>query len=312
MLTIADRPPVLPNDVHSLHSAVQAFLDAKFPAVARPGNAFYIDQKSMFKKFCTVITDRPIDHMIIDEAIDITQMFCDYRRIAGIGNVRLDNDRRYISQLFSWCMKRRLVPFRGNPTERKWLDLPKPDMVCKPPLSDKDVAALLSATRSTVVHPNVVLCLACGVRPIESCRVEWDHFDFDRKTVRIFGKKRERIIPLCNWAVDEVKVWRTQHMWHQVIKRVVNRRLSQVRKTAGIPASVTFQGMRRTFAFKCFVADVPAAKVASIMGNSVAVIDRHYVQFARLMSHDAVNLIQYPVLEEPIKIQPEQGTLFEM
>jgi integrase len=277
----------------TFHESIIAYLDSHWPEDQRVNNTGYVDAKSRFGALLRSVPDRPLVGMGIDEAVDVVQQFVDYRKVMKLSGTTIDNDRRVLSGLFSWLCQRRLVEFRGRPTDRRWLQLPPKVHVRKRPMSDDEVRAMLEHTREHWIYPYVVLEIGCGLRPRGAARLKWTDFDWDSRQIRVTEKRRERLVPMSDWVCAEIQGWRTKHMWRTPHPNTVSKTFAKIRNKLELPKQVTLQAARRSFVKKLWEANVSPQLAAAICGHSVAVAEKHYASLDATNAHATVNLVNF-------------------
>jgi integrase len=234
-----------------------------------------------------------MESVLIDEAIDMVQQFVDWRNVKGVSATTIDNDRRVLSAFFAWACKRRLVAFRGAPCDKRFLTLPTKKTICKRALADAEISTLLDATLEHWIYPYVLLGLGCGLRPAGAARVRWEDFDFSGQRLHVHEKSRERWVPLSDWVVGELAGWRKAYMWQRPHPNTIQKTFGKLRRKAKLPPAVSLQALRRTFIKRLWTAGVPPQQAASLAGNSVAIIERHYAQFDVDTARDVVNVLDF-------------------
>lgn len=268
-------------------------LDVRWPdAQIRAQNRYYLDSRWRLLSFCDWRTVA-LNGLTLQKAAQIVQEYLDYRRSQGYSPISIDNDRRNLSAAFAWARSRGLLPFNGNPCSYALLHTPPVTVRCKPPVTDAELDAMIVRCRISPIHPQFLLCLTVGMRPIGACRVRAGDVNLQTRTVAVTEKRRERIVPLSDFCCQELTQWLTQWDWAAWSESNVMRHFRRIRLAAGLPAHVTLQGLRRTFLKKCLEADIPAQKAAALAGNSIQTIQRHYVQLSTLNARDAVDKLQF-------------------
>jgi len=279
----------------SLFSALQHSLNERWPVTKRINNQNYRDTKHRLGEFAKAIPDCPCDDLTLDGAMEKVQTFLDKRRADGCSGTTVDNDRKILSAAFTFLIQRKLVTFRTNPAFKKMVHTAPVITKCKPPASDRDLDALLLASRDSVIYPYVLLCLGVGLRPIGAARIDPERdLDLHGRTARITEKNRERIVPLSQWFIKELNDYRERgHKWQRLHKDTVTHKLKTLRQTAMIPPYVTMQSLRRTFLKKLFTNDVSPQLAARLAGNSIKVIQKHYVELETLNATAVVDVLDF-------------------
>lgn len=275
--------------------AINLSLSARWPEAIRVNNQSYRDAKSRLKAFMVVVRDRCCADMFFDEAVQMVQDFLDYRRIQGACGTSIDNDRRVLSAMFTYLIRRNMLPFKANPAFKTAVHQLAPIVVrCKRALSDAEVSALLASTRDDEIYRHVVLCLATGLRPIGASRIRPEHIDTNARTIIISEKNRERIVPLSSWLIAELAAYKERgNDWYPLHPNTVSKRLRLIRERHGLPAHITMQSLRRTFLKKLFTNNVSPQLAARLAGNSLAVIEKHYVELETLNATSVVDCLNF-------------------
>lgn len=151
----------------------------------------------------------------------------------------------------------------------------------KPPavLSCRAVALLLrlASLKTPDALPYIVMGLFCGIRPTELQRLDWSKVDLKEKRVildeTVAKTRHRRITPIPDNAV----AWLTAGQGPVVPCRVtLRRRLRTLRRyfrLKRIPADI----LRHTAASYLLAREQDAGRVATWLGNSVGILQRHYV-----------------------------------
>jgi len=277
----------------TLREALAELLFARWPEGTREGNLTFKSHAHVLKKFAEHIGDVRCNDLTPDLTASYVQRFLDQRRSLGDSARSIINYRKLLSSNFSWLIRRRLLPFRANPASASMVGCERPIVRCGRPLSDTEAQQLLDATRSSEIYLSILLCLAGGLRPRGASRVKREHLDLDSKSLMVFEKGRERVIPLSDWFVSEVKTWLQTHEWHIYCADEVWKRLQKLRKAHGLPSHVQLQACRRTFLRKLFEAGVAPQLAANLAGNSLEIIQRHYVSLETLNARSVVNVLDF-------------------
>ncbi len=179
--------------------------------------------------------------------------------------------------LFSFALRRGYV--KENPCVR----LEKITLDQRPPiiLSISQCARAVSFTRRKLpkLLPWLALGLFAGVRPEEADQITWQDLDLDRGTCRIDGAvskvRTRRIVHLKPAAVEWLRLAKA-HGGELPIAQSTRRKLQKLlRARLGFkqwPPDV----LRHTAASYWLALDQDAGKVANELGNSAAILLRHY------------------------------------
>jgi integrase len=299
----------------SFAEALQKYVDQRWSESERRNNRGYHTVNSRLRAFVRDMkcADLRLKDLTVEQAAEIIQNYLDAEHQRGIGATTLDNVRRDLSRLYSFIIRSRFVPFRENPcfAATGLLCLPKREIRCKRPLSDLEVQTLLWGARDTPIYWNLVLAVGCGLRMIGTCRVKPADVDFDARTVRVMEKKRERIIPLGTWAAGELRDWLASHEWRKVDTAKIIKIVATIREEANLAADVTCQALRRTAVKKLWENGVSPQLAARIMGHSVEIAQRHYLQLETLNARDEVNFLDFGPKAKPsaLPAKPKPSTV---
>lgn len=184
-------------------------------------------------------------------------------------NSRATNLNR-VSTLFAFAVRRGIVA--ANPcalVERVSVDRKPPAI-----LTVAQARALLKSC-PTVCRPYLVLCLFAGIRPDEVMRLDWSDINLETATVKVDGKTRQRrIVPLEPAALAWLRGHPVQRGPVAPSHSTIRRWKRQARAILG--GVWTADILRHSYASFALSKYGDAGKVATMMGNSSAVLLRHY------------------------------------
>jgi integrase/recombinase XerD len=190
---------------------------------------------------------------------------------------RRHNLRVKLVQLLNHCVKSGWM--RENPAEATEVRLPPPDEASI--LTVPECQKLIEAARSCAggaALPYVLIGLFCGLRPGELDALQWS--EIEKHQIRVLAAtsktKQTRYIPVQNALSCALEPLRrvggiTQPNWRRI--------WDAVRLAAGYGADGSiwpYDVMRHTFASYWLPVHQDRAHLSEIMGNSPAVIRRHY------------------------------------
>ena len=175
-----------------------------------------------------------------------------------------------ISTLFSFALRRGYISKNPcAPIDRVSIDR-------KPP-----VIVTVEQSRELLRHcpleckPYLVLALFAGIRPDEIARMDWHDVCFETGTVRIDGKTRHhRIITLEPMALALLKPLRMERGPVAPSKYVLRGWKRRCRALLG--GKWTADILRHSFASYMLAKIGDVGKVAALLGNSPAILLRHY------------------------------------
>jgi integrase len=142
-------------------------------------------------------------------------------------------------------------------------------------LTPAESRLIYKATR-TVMRPYVVLGLYVGLRPEEITRLDWSHIDLEAGTVRATGKRRTRLVTMEPLAVKLLREHPLKKGPVAPCNSVIDRWRVKIRKLLGLdrwPQDL----LRHTAASYLLALIQDAGKVATRLGNSVKVLNGHYL-----------------------------------
>ena len=285
----------------SLTTAISQSLETRFPTEESKTKQHYKGSKLHLDKFAEWAGDVDLSSKDFDGMTQLVQAYLDHRK-KDLADQSIIVIQRVLSRFCTWLSKRKMVPWRGNPASVEELDLPKVFPQPKPPMTQADLVTVLREMRTKSAWAALLLCLS-GLRPVGTQRVQWSDIDLEAGTVRVFEKRRPRDIPLAGWIVQELKAWKKTHAQPvEVSKNMIHEHMARIRRKFNLSPSVTLNGARRTFISLSMDRGISAELVASVCGNSVAVIERHYKDLRTLNARQAVESINLGVLiDDPTK-----------
>lgn len=147
----------------------------------------------------------------------------------------------------------------------------------------------LALTRTPDVLAYITLGLFCGLRPTEATRLTWDKIDLKAGTVTLDGfvtkTRHRRITPIPPNAIAWLKKCRRRKGMICPSRSTLRRRLRFLRRRFNakrIPADI----LRHTAASHLLAREQDVGRVATWLGNSPSVLQRHYVALVAKQSSD--------------------------
>lgn len=179
-----------------------------------------------------------------------------------------------VSTLFAFAVRRDFLP--KNPCDR--IERVTVDRRAPFVLSPAQAATLLKVA-PTIVRPYVILGLFAGIRPAELLRLKWAEVNLSTQTVTVNEAKtrRRRIVALHPKAVALLAACPLQTGMispHNTTVRKFKRKARLALGLAAWPSDL----LRHTAASYLLALHGDAGKVATMLGNSSAVLLNHYHQ----------------------------------
>jgi len=256
-------------------------------------------QLAKFREYCSKGTN--LKSLSFESAVELVQRFLDSRVAAEAAPQTVVDEQRIVSRFFAWLIRKRLVSWVANPAFKQFQELPKIHRTPKKPVSKEQLKTLLEKARGTSVWPAVLLCLQTGLRPVGATRIRWSDVDFDTGKISVTEKRKTRHVPVSKWVLTELAQWKISHPGEFLLdchKNTLHDTIKRIRDKNHLAPEVTLQGCRRTFISMCLDKGHAAELVASIAGNSVAVIERHYKDLRTLNAQHVPETIS---LEDVLK-----------
>ena len=300
----------VPTAAATLEKALWIFLDGRWPQrETRHRDRHYQDCLNRLDQFRHFAGDKlAFTSLSIDDARRLIQQYIDHRRGQGKAPGTLHNDQKVLSAFCGWMMKRHATRWTANPADKKALDLPRQHVTPKPAALQDDVEMLLENAKNQSVY--AVLVLMCsGLRPVGVTRLRWTDIHLGEKpTVRVVEKSVTRIVPLSEWAREKLAAYKLRRppadQEAKVFPFSSNYAGARIRALRG-SSTITLYALRRMAYTRLYQAGVSPQLAAKIMGNSVRVALRHYVDLEAMNAHEAVKALDF---EKPPQ-KPPHDTL---
>ena len=184
----------------------------------------------------------------------------------------------FVRMFFNWVLAEDKGYVVTNPAEGIKFKTEKFERAFYQPESVKNFLGKIAEKYPTLVGYYAVLTF-CGLRPSEGARVEWRHVNFSTKELHVVhGKTDARHIPLQPVAISWLK-WHREHAPKDATFIPKKNLFNLEREARGLMEGEWIaDGLRHTFAtfFTALKTDFP--HVSWYMGNSVAMIKKHYAQ----------------------------------
>lgn len=159
----------------------------------------------------------------------------------------------------------------------------------KDSLSREEVLCLIEVAESIKLNgqpiaPFLLFLVLTGMRRSEALDAEWSWIDgsFIRVPAQRTKTNEKRLVPisrdLANLLTSMPRT--TSQKIFPAMTIEVTRKFQDARKAAGIARPLKLHNIRDTFIVNAIMSGIPVLLVARIVGNSPAVIDRHYAPLA--------------------------------
>ncbi len=229
------------------------------------------------------------------------ERFKTWRKENNAADVSVDNSLKDFAAMWNRAMRSDWYtgqnPFSTHKVERLTTNRALPQVTFH---TKEDVQKLLSEAKKRGRQTEWVVLLGVygGLRKNELLNLRWEALDFDEKEPKLIIPnktiiKRPRIVPMSRKIFDALLPHRKQsgyvfenerpsngiHRYHYDPKKSLDSAL----KAAGLDIDDAFQKMRRTFGSLHLQAGTSIFKVATWLGHSVKVCQRHY---AALLTYD--------------------------
>lgn len=280
----------------TLDDLINAMLAARWPTLPPSGKKprGYLDARERLRAFRDWATPGfKFTALSCEDAAARINAYLDARRAKGAADQTRKNDRAILHRFCAWLLERRYAFWPVNPCARQFVPTPRVKRGPKPAPKPDEVAALMRAAKGHRIYPVLVL-MQSGLRPAGIPRVRWEDVDLAGPRVKVTEKSATRHIPLSSWAAAELKAWRAAHPndlavypWKECM---LHRDLQRLRERSSL-AGVTHGALRRLTYTRLYQGGVSPQLAAKIMGNSVAVAARHYVDLEALDASTAVEAL---------------------
>lgn len=229
------------------------------------------------------------------------ERFKTWRKENNAADVSVDNSLKDFAAMWNRAMRSDWYtgqnPFSTHKVERLTTNRALPQVTFH---TKEDVQKLLSEAKKRGRQTELVVLLGVygGLRKNELLNLRWEALDFDEKEPKLIIPnktiiKRPRIVLMSRKIFDALLPHRKQsgyvfenerpsngiHRYHYDPKKSLDSAL----KAAGLDIDDAFQKMRRTFGSLHLQAGTSIFKVATWLGHSVKVCQRHY---AALLTYD--------------------------
>ncbi len=248
----------------TIAAVITQILEAKRAANLRP--VYLTSLAGYLARFAKGRESRPVDSVTTQEVEEFLGQFSNHSSRATWLN--------RISTLFAFAVRRDYLP--KNPCDR--LERITIDRVAPFVLSPGQTETLL-AVAPEVVRPYLILGLFVGVRPAELLKLTWAEVDLETHTLTVNQAKtrRRRIVPLHAKAVALLRACSLQSGKISPSNSTVRRFKRAARLALGLK-SWPSDLLRHTAASYLLALHGDTGKVATMLGNSSAILLNHYHQ----------------------------------
>jgi integrase len=233
---------------------------------------------------------------------------------AGKAQRTIADYRQTLSEILTWCERRRLIGW--NPARVAELPRDARAPVERRTLTPGQIGPLLAALENERLGPYFKILILCGLRPGEADALAWSAVDFDARTIHIARalqrgdgghpiaigstkSKRTRTLGLPTLMIDALMRQRNQQeadralagaaysgAWPDLVflsevgtplhPSNVRRTFHNVCERAGLPLFTPYE-MRHSAASLLVAAGVPPFEVADVLGHAdLRMLERHY------------------------------------
>lgn len=272
----------LPVNQETLTQLVESYLKARWP----DGGHTHSSNKSRLNSFAE---KAPADFAFLprrDASIQVQR----YLSAQALAAYSVKTDQTVISAFCTWANKHGYSNWESNPAAARYLDLPPTDHKVEDALPAAVVDQLLKATRSHSYRPVILWALTLGARPAEAARATWSDLNLQTRTATLFGKKRQRRVPISDWAWKEFRaicIPRTGRIFPFNYYTIFDH-MDDLRIEKKLPAEVTLQALRRT-ASRRAAEKISVFEYAEFFGHSLEVAKKHYIGWGLSVDRAAVN-----------------------
>jgi integrase len=202
----------------------------------------------------------------------------DWLRALGVGPVTRNTYRRRLAALFNFAKRRAYV--KENPVAD--VERAKERETEIAILSVGDLARLLECASSDML-PFWTIGAFAGLRPAEIERLTWNEVDFDAGVIELKASKAKTASRRLVTIQPNLREWLAPYRTRtgRVCPVNLRRKSDEDRERARLRAEWPQNALRHSFGSYHLAQFNDAAKLALEMGNSPAVIFRHYRQLVK-------------------------------
>ena len=292
------------QDSTTLNDAIGIFLEAKINKGIKDDTVKRY--RETLNRFLLSFPDRTVSSFQSDEIERWWETF------GSVANQRAN--RTDVNVFFNWLVKssrfKNIIvnPVPSPPEMNKKLKLAKKRVI----LSPAEVKRLLNACDEAML-PIIVAQVLIGVRPEESLRLDWGHFDFEAEELNITadiakgGEKHARTNKIPKNALKWLLPYRFKESGRVLpgvdSKSAFDKRLRKLRAKAGWePGKWPQNALRKTFISCHYASYSEVSKTAAIAGTSESIIFSNYR-----------TIVKKTIAKKLWKIEPSQdGDIVEL
>ena len=216
-----------------------------------------------------------VDNKTIEKVID---------RLKGKDGKTLSQQtkRNYLTKLkqfFNWCIKEGVI--EKNPAEHQTQKVYKKDVTVFTIEECKRLLRIVQEVKHQPLMGIIVLGLFAGLRPSEAERLAWENIT-DSSEVSILSANTKtgcgRRVELNETAKKWFQQFRLINPSWPFVPADLTRRLKRFRQAFALDKKWINNGLRHSYATYSLAKDKNYAALAVLMGNSEAILKRHYVR----------------------------------
>lgn len=200
----------------------------------------------------------------------------------------MDTNRKHCKAFFNWCVDNEYI--EKNPFSK--FKKIKYDKKEKEILSNADIVMLRDACQTKQELAVIDFLLSTGVRVSEFCSVDIKNVDFNTGIVRIYGKKtrtwrkvfldapaQKHVVEYLQerQEVSDALFISKRKPYNRISDHSVEVLTKRVAERAGVKKNCTVHLFRRTLATTLYKKGMPLKDIATILGNSVDVLEKDYI-----------------------------------
>jgi integrase len=203
-------------------------------------------------------------------------------------NATVNRDMACLKKIFAWAVD--LGKIKDNPARavKRFKEPNKPFYVVSADEQQRLLVAAAGMTRARHLVPILVVALGTGMRLGEILNLEWEHVDFDTRTITVAKSKsgKVRSIPIEWGGVAEVlaELQSASKGGRYVFPAGDGEPIGSIktgfikaRAEAGIPSKCRFHDLRHTFGSRCAQLGMDVMTIKELMGHSSVTTTMRYM-----------------------------------